>query len=111
MNILLYGLSLFFLAFGIHLIIWRVHLPQYHSKTLLLTFMGTFFLGVIFTPLFPRGGLWALFLPHGLFELVHVFLLFLFLTLAYIITYSALEADSPSLVIINLDYSAKIDGK
>ena len=89
MNILLYGLFLFILAFGIHLIIWKVHLPQHQSKAIMWIFLGTFFLGVPFTPL-----------VHSFFELVHVFLLFLSLTLAYLITYSAMEADSPSLVII-----------
>ena len=89
MNILLYGLSLFILAFGIHLIIWKVHLPQHQSKAIMWIFLGTFFLGVPFTPL-----------VHSFFELGHVFLLFLSLTLAYLITYSAMEADSPSLVII-----------
>ncbi|MGA9755831.1 MAG: hypothetical protein WBV23_11910 [Desulfobaccales bacterium] len=102
MNILLYGLSLFFLAFGIHLIIWKVHLPHHQSKALLLIFMGTFFLGVIITPLLPQDGLWGCFVARGFYEVVHAFLLVLSLTMAYIITYSALEADSPSLVIIRM---------
>jgi hypothetical protein len=102
MNILLSGLSLFFLAFGIHLVIWKVHLPHHQSRALLWTFFGTFSLGVICIPLFPQDGPWVWFIPHGFLELTHVFLMFLSLTLAYLITYSALEADSPSLVIIRM---------
>jgi hypothetical protein len=37
-----------------------------------------------------------------LIQVIHIVLLYTGLTLAYIVTYSALEVDSPSLVIINI---------
>jgi len=67
-----------------------------------LTFLGTCFLGIIFALLSPEEGLWAWVLPHGLFESIHVLLVFFSLFLAYVITYSALKVDSPSLVIIKI---------
>lgn len=102
MHILSTGLFIFFLAFAIHLIIMRIHIPQYQSKALLMTFFGTFLLWVIFSYLLSQSYAWPFFHYHGLPEFFHICLLFISLTLAYFFTYPALEVDSPSLIIIRM---------
>lgn len=102
MHILLTGLFILTLAFIIHLIILRIHIPQYQSKALLVTFFGTFLLLVIFSCLLPQSCAWASYLCYSLPEFLHIFLFFISLTLAYLFTYPALEVDSPSLVIIRM---------
>lgn len=103
MNILLPGLFLVLLAFLIHLVVWKIRTPKYQTKTLLQIFFGTYFLSVLifelFFPLEWRSGVYA---PQIFFDYVHILLLFTSFTLAYIITYSALEVDSPSLLIVKL---------
>lgn len=110
MNIFLSSLLFFFLAFLIHLLIWRVRLPYKQSRSLLLSFYLTFVIASLFLPFIPHGRVWSLLLPHDLLELAHVLVIFTSLTLAYLITYSALEADSPSLVMVNLIAQAMPEG-
>ena len=100
MRILFWGSFLFCFAFLIHLIVWKIRLPKRQTKTLLCIFFGTLLIGLI--------GLWsAKFIlqintlaPEAISEYFHIFLFVTSLTLAYMITYSALEADSPSLIMI-----------
>ena len=100
MKILFWGSFLFCLAFLVHLIVWRIRLPKRQTKTLLYIFFGTLLIGLFM--------LWsAKFIlqmmtlaPETLSEYLHIFLFVASFTLAYMITYSALEADSPSLVMI-----------
>ena len=100
MKILFWGSFLFCLAFLVHLTVWRIRLPKRQTKTLLCIFFGTLLIGLFV--------LWsAKFIlqintlaPDTLSEYLHIFLFVTSFTLAYMITYSALEADSPSLVMI-----------
>lgn len=101
MSILFWGLTLFSLAFFSQLIVWKVHLPRRQIKVLLQIFCITL-LGGLLT-------LWAasefvsklgLPTPRDLHEYILICLLFISTTLAYMITYSAIEVDSPSLVMI-----------
>lgn len=100
MKVLFWGFFFFGFAFLLHLIVWRIRLPKRQTKALLLLFLGTLPLGF--------GILWSMqhilaievFVPSSLSEYFHIFLFVLSFTLAYVITYSALEADSPSLVMI-----------
>jgi len=91
MNILYYEAIIFIFAFFVHLFIWRISLPKKsHTVLLLNIFFGIFaasiFLKVVLLP--QPADYWRLFLLHSS------------LTLAYIVTYSAIEVDSPSLVIL-----------
>lgn len=101
MKVLLWGLILFALAFHIHFIIWKVHSPKNQIKVLLQIFFGTLIICSI--------GLWsfAAYLESlgfsmldALPEFIHIALIFISLSLAYIVTYTAVEVDSPSLVIV-----------
>ncbi len=91
MNILYYETIIFFFAFLVHLLIWRSGLPKKNHTLLLLNiffgiFIASIFLKVVLLP--KPADYWRLFLLHSS------------LTLAYIATYSAIEVDSPSLVIL-----------
>jgi hypothetical protein len=89
MNILLFGILLFALAFFVHILIWKIHLPKKnHTCFLLNIFFGLFIIGIFILP------------AQRLSDYIQAFLLYLSLMLAYIISYSAIEVDSPSLIIV-----------
>lgn len=88
MYILFLGLSLFIIAFLLHFIIWKIRVPKRQTNTLLGIFLGVYLLDIF------------LFVRPGFFECLYIFVLFISLTLAYIITYSAIEVDSPSLSLV-----------
>ena len=88
------------LAFVLHLIVWRIRLPKRQTKVMLLMFFGTLAAGMVFlwtNPSFEFLGVEA---PAGGLEFFRIALMFTAFTLAYMITYSGLEADSPSLVMV-----------
>ena len=99
MKILLCGSTIFCLAFFVHLIVWRIRIPGRQTKVLKQIFAYT-----LLASLFVIWCLSAFILKLGLFELLnffeylHISLFYLALTLAYIVTYSGMEVDSPSLV-------------
>lgn len=86
----------FLAALAIHLLVWRVRIPKFQTRALLGIFAlvpaGEFLLG------------WG---PRlGTFEVAHICLFYVALSFSYIITYSALEGDSPTLSLIrHLDRS------
>jgi hypothetical protein len=90
MAIFLTTLALFLTALGLHLILWRVRLPRYHTRTLLMLFG------------FILGGWLAAWPFHRmeLFQVVHVCLFYVSLCFYYVITYTAIEGDSPTLSLI-----------
>jgi len=106
MKVLFLGTLFWVLAFTIHFIVWKICLPKRQTRTLLFIFLGVLFSGCVLFWLEP-----VLLMDVNLgFEdhmgivhrshLVYMAIYFTSLTLAYMITYSALEADSPSLVMI-----------
>ena len=101
MKILLLSLILFFTAFILQLIVWKIRIPKRQTKVLLVIFFGILFTGLLalkVSPyLIPGLGIYA---PKYSLEYLHISISFISLTLAYMITYSAIEADSPSLVMI-----------
>jgi len=107
MNIFLSALLLILLSFLIHLIIWKIRLPKYQTKTLILIFFGTFFISIFLFELFiPANYQSSQYVPQNFFDYVHIFLFFTSIMFAYLITYSAIEVDSPSLVITELIFDA-----
>lgn len=111
MKILSLTLILFFTAFILQLIVWRIRLPKRQTKVLLGIFFGTLFAGLltlkIVPYLIPGLGIYA---PKYPLEYLHISISFISLTLAYMITYSAIEADSPSLVMIRAVAKAGSEG-
>ena len=95
MNVLLDGSGLFAAAFILHLSLWRVRAPRRQIKALLRLYYGALAVALLLG--------WAAVLPAFRFapaEALHLVLFYTGLTLAYIITYSAVQVDSPSLVIV-----------
>jgi hypothetical protein len=91
MFIVIYGVLLFFIAFFIHLLIWRIHLPKNHTKVLLIIFLEVLLVGIFL--LFNLQ-------KFNLFEYLQLCFLFISMALAYITTYSGIEVQSPSLKIV-----------
>lgn len=101
MATLIWGGGAFLVSFLIHLAVWRIKLPKRQTKTLLLIMFSV--LGAALLLLLAYGGELALScgcaIPVTAGDYLHLALLNISLILSYMITYSALEADSPSLVI------------
>lgn len=101
MSVLFYGLSLVFIAFLIQFSTWKIHLPENHTKVLLQIFFGTLVVGIlIFVKFRTYVTFFGITPPATVYEYLQLTFLFLSLTMAYITTYSALEVDSPSLVMV-----------
>jgi len=101
MNTFLYGSLLFIAAFGLHFIIWRIRIPRRQSKVLLQCFLSVLVVGSLLLYYFSNDiALLGVKPPTRLAAYARLWMYFISFTLAYMITYSAVEADSPSLVII-----------
>jgi hypothetical protein len=92
MSVLISGSLLFVIALLLHLAVWRLRYPANPIKTLILLFGAVLLFGIIFLVLY------ASYTP---FESLYVVMLFSSLFICYLFTYSAIEADSPSLVIVS----------
>ena len=111
MKVLVFGSLLFILAFVLHLVIWKIRLPRRQVKTMLQIFFITLIAGVSALWNAPSSFTFmGIPSPSSLWECLHITLFFISLTLAYMITYSALEADSPSLVMIMTIHKSEPEG-
>ena len=106
-----YGSLLIFAAFFLHLIIWQIRVPKRQTRALMQCFLGVFVVGsFIFRYYSPAISVFGLHPPVALTEYFSIGFYFISITLAYIITYSAIEADSPSLMIIMKIHEASESG-
>lgn len=103
MKVLVIGLALIALAFLVHLIVWKIRIPGRQTKVLLLIFFGSLIVGLLVI------GMLSSWIVCWL-DYLHISLFVTSITLAYMITYSAIEADSPSLVMIMAINRAGSDG-
>jgi len=108
MKTLIWGFGIFALAFLIHLIIWRIKIPKAQTKTLIRIYFGT--LVIVFFSFLTEQIIDKNVLPISFLELFHIFLLYTSLVLAYLTTYSALEVDSPSLIMVTSVANAGLNG-
>ncbi len=92
MNVLILGVLFLGVALLLHLLIWRLRLPRNPIKALVCLFSSVIMLGIIFL---------ASFKLCSFVQSLHIILLFFSFSIAYLIIYSAIEADSPSLVIVS----------
>jgi hypothetical protein len=83
------------------LIFWKIKLPKRQTKILLLIYFGVLIVGILILIdilwFFPE---YKTFVLKSFLEYLHICFFYTSLTLAYMITYSAIEVDSPSLVMI-----------
>lgn len=91
----------------LHLLIWRIRLPRYQTRTLLLLFFGV---PVFLLSVWAVSELGGRLLPGSMPELLQTFFLIAAFSLAYIISYSAIEAQSPTLVLIEAIAQAGTEG-
>jgi len=100
MSVLFFGIGLFLTAFFIHLFVWRIHLPKNHTKSLLGIFIGMLVCGILMLWWLEKNdclsGMFSFSVGYGYLRLSF---LYISLMLAYVVTYSAIEVDSPSLSI------------
>jgi hypothetical protein len=101
MTIFIWGIGLFCAAFVAHLALWRVWLPRHHIAVLLRLYAGLLAGGLLLFPLLPaRTSVLGAAPPRAIGELLHVAVLYGSLALAWIVTYTALFVDSPSLTML-----------
>lgn len=110
MNVLFWSVVFFCVAFFLHILIWKLHLPRRQTRTLLQIFFGTLLIGLFTLWSAKYVSQFDASIPRNFSEYLHIALFVTSLTLAYMITYSALEADSPSLVIVMNIANAGLDG-
>jgi len=111
MILLFWGVALFFIAFLIQLLFWKVWFPRRQAKTLLLLFFTTFIFGFVWiltlSPVLPNLSIHP---PRHIEEYLHIGLFYWVFTMAYLITYSAVEVDSPSLIMTMAIHKAGKNG-
>ena len=92
MNVLIPGILLFAVALLLHLVVWRLWRPRGPIKTLVLLFGAVALLGTIFLIFYSS---------YTILQHLQIVTLFFLLFACYLLTYSAIDADSPSLVIVS----------
>lgn len=92
MNVIISGILLFTSALLLHLLVWRLHYPKNPIRILFLLFSSVILLGTIFLFFYAS---------YTVFQCLHIVFLYFSLFICYLITYSAIEADSPSLLIVS----------
>jgi hypothetical protein len=98
MRLFLAGLALLILAFVVHVVTWRVHLPRRSICALLCIFATTPLVAVpIFMAIVPP----LAFIDASLSDALRVLLLYVSCSLVYVVLYSAIETQSPSLAIVS----------
>jgi hypothetical protein len=110
-KVLIWGMGIFFISLILHLIVWRISVPGRGMKVLLQIFFGTLTTTILFLcagSAISAG--FGSFAPDGVLGYVHVSIFFSALALAYTITYSAIEADSPSIGMIMKIAGSGADG-
>ena len=94
---------IFLIALATHVLIWKLFSPQYkyHMKALLLIFGAVFCLWFI-TPAFSSTSL-----P----EFLNIALSYFALSLGYMVAYSAVNVDSPTLSLIRFLAEKRVEGR
>jgi hypothetical protein len=104
MIVLSYALALTAITLGLHILMWRTALPQRQSRALLFIFLGVLSAGLL-------GAFAGLLPPLTLIEAAHVAIVQISGALAYICLYSAIEADSPTVGIVQFTAAAGQRGR
>ena len=98
----LYGALLFLVGFFVHVVLWRVRRPVNTTVTIILVFVvSVFIVWLALSILDIFQGLTG-FLPQEPVDKIVSLLLALALAVSYIMTYPALENDSPTLKLVYL---------
>ena len=101
MLIFLATLVLFVLFFGIHLVVWRIRLPRRQFGSLL----------VIFGMVFISGLAAAAVSSISILNVLHIALFYTAASLCYMVLYSAIYQDSPTLSLMRFISENQADGR
>ena len=97
------GIGLLCLAFVLHVFIWRLRIPDRQGKAILIVFAATLVVAIIaITGISVSEGDWWGRLIDQLMKSVNWIAFYIICTLAYLISFTAIEADSPSLVMVEM---------
>ena len=96
MPVLIWGLIFVAAGFLIHVALWRVRPPKRHTRALVLIFLSVLVSGTLGLSMLHGQFYW----PYAPIQYLHIALFVIVFSASYIITYSAVEVDSPSLLII-----------
>lgn len=96
MNILGLGMTAFLGSVVFHLILWRFYLPRRQPRALFIIFSTLAVSLILATTIHPLWG-WSI---HTLSEGLYFALLYVPLMISYAITYTAIEGESPSGLIV-----------
>jgi hypothetical protein len=106
MNALLFGTGLAALAFFIHVVLWRVRVPRGEWRALVLVFTVIAVLAFSAVLISPRVARFGMSTPR----LILAGLLFGGFGIVYLILFSALESDSPTLTMLQLVWQQRRSG-
>jgi hypothetical protein len=98
----LYGALLFLVGFFVHVVLWRVRRPVNTTVTIILVFVVSISFVWLTLSIFDIFQRLIDFLPQGPVGKSLSLLLALAIAMSYIMTYPALENDSPTLKLVNL---------
>lgn len=96
MRIAILASGLFAAAFLAHWLWWRIRIPARQTAALLGIFLGVLGAWAVAAVLYPAGPM----APRSPWELLHVAIFHVSLTLAYVVAYSAIEHRSPSMTVL-----------
>jgi hypothetical protein len=106
---LIYAFSFLGVAFALHLLVWRFYLPKAQLKTLLLVFLATW-CGAVCLAWFSDWLLVSLSQRGSFAGFLYFCLFYWAAALCYVITYSAMEGDSPTLSLTRHLHRKGIEG-
>ena len=110
MGALIWGSGLWLLGFLMHVVVWRVRVPRRQTRALLAIFLAVLAAGTAVGAIAGAKLRGLVPVPAGVAEWSAAALLTVSLALAYVISHSALEAESPTLAIIRMIVRAGASG-
>ena len=108
MKIPIFCLTLTAAAVLIALLLWRIRAPRKGITALLIIFTGVLCAGLLSAQMLNRAYGCS---PAGFWEFLHVIIFYVPVMLGCIVTYSALEEDSPSMTIVGFVEQAGEKGR
>jgi hypothetical protein len=91
------ALAQFSIAFFVHWLLWRIRVPRRQTAALLAILLGMLPVGLAAMSWGPGARLAG---PLGPWQCTHIAVFHVALSLAYVVAYSALEEQSPSMTLL-----------